>query len=140
MKTDRVICFEVETIPAPKPVGPWNRQAIGVKRYKTYKEIIQFRANAVFPRPLEGPVQLSCHFFLPIPVSWSAAAIRRASIGQTPHITKPDLKNLIAGVEDALTGIAWGDDSQVIAYVLPSSKCYGMVPHTKIMCWGGALE
>lgn len=125
--------FEVETIPAPKPVGPWKSTAPGVVKYKAYKEIIQFRANAVFPRPLSGPVGLCCLFTLPIPVSWSAATIRAAMRGEVPHTSKPDLKNLVAGVEDALNRIAWHDDAAVVCYGAPMGKIYGKEPGTSIV-------
>jgi Holliday junction resolvase RusA-like endonuclease len=33
-----------------------------------------------------------------------------------PHTTKPDLDNLVKGLKDAMTGIAWHDDTQVYLY------------------------
>ncbi len=42
-----------------------------------------------------------------------------------PHCSKPDVDKLARGVLDALTGIAWADDSQVT--ILHASKRYALV-------------
>jgi len=40
--------------------------------------------------------------------------------------TKPDVTNLVKGVEDALTGIIWHDDAQVA--MLKAMSAYGVHP------------
>lgn len=124
--------FWVETVPAPKPVGPWKPRSTGVLKYRAYKQIIQLRANSLFPSPMEDPVALSILFRLPVPKSWPAREKGLALERQIQHTSKPDLKNLIAGVEDALTGIAWTDDSAVVNYVAPMGKMYAAEPGTLI--------
>lgn len=57
----------------------------------------------------EGPVKLTCQFVMPRPKSHPKTFER-------PHIKKPDLKNLVWGVEDSLTGIVYADDKQVNSY------------------------
>lgn len=42
--------------------------------------------------------------------------------------TKPDLSKLIRGLEDALTGVLWKDDSQVVS--ITSSKAYASAGQT----------
>ena len=42
------------------------------------------------------------------------------------HTGKPDLDKLVRCVKDALTGVAWSDDSQVA--VVKASKAYGPSP------------
>lgn len=48
----------------------------------------------------------------------------------TFHTTKPDTTKLVRSTEDALTGIAWGDDAQIA--VQTASKTYGDKPGCKI--------
>jgi len=60
--------------------------------------------------PLTGPVMISFSFFMPRPKSLPKK-IR-------DHIKRPDWKNLVAGTEDALKGIVWLDDSQVVFAVV----------------------
>lgn len=89
-------------------------------------------AQDVAEKPLIGPVALwiTCWFTMPkdkmrkrihTPGSWKA--------------TKPDLKNLMAGIEDALKGVAWLDDSQVAMAVLRKRICPqdDQVPQTEVV-------
>jgi len=57
-----------------------------------------------------GPVGLYLTFVLPRPKSltWKKRAMPRLW-----HTSKPDTDNLAKAVKDALTGLAWKDDSQV---------------------------
>lgn len=66
-----------------------------------------------------GPVLLVCRFMLPMPISWPKYR-QRASQGQ-PHLSKPDLDNLLKTVKDGLNGVIWRDDSQV-AQVIASKR------------------
>lgn len=61
---------------------------------------------------LEGGVRLTVAFYLPRPKRYQ----KRGAI-QPPHVTKPDLDKLLRSVKDALKGIAWHDDSQVVDVV-----------------------
>ncbi len=109
--------FVVQGDPAPKPVGPRTHKAMGAwARYAAYKKHIGLSANGQFPLPAEGPVELSVRFYLRLPRNRSKLERRRASTGLDLPTGKPDLKNLIAAVEDSLTGIAWPDDSSVVSY------------------------
>lgn len=62
-------------------------------------------------------------FFMPIPVSWSKAKKEAATKGDVLPTTKPDIDNLAKCVLDALNGIAYRDDNQVVR--LEVSKFYG---------------
>ena len=75
---------------------------------------IEWRNTTQQP-PMEGPVRLSVEFVLPrtqsrpgkVPVAfWSKTQ-------RVVHPSKPDLDNLLKAVKDALTKLAWKDDSQV---------------------------
>jgi crossover junction endodeoxyribonuclease RusA len=74
---------------------------------------------------LEGPVRVCADFSLPRP----------KSIGGKPkaHVTRPDVDKLARAVGDALTGVVWRDDSQVVQ--LKVTKAYARVgesPHAVI--------
>lgn len=53
-----------------------------------------------------GPVRMIAVFYLPRPKSLPKR--------QQAHLKKPDLDKLIRSVCDALTGVVWKDDSQVV--------------------------
>lgn len=61
---------------------------------------------------LTGPVSVKMRFYFGAP--------KRPK--HREHIVKPDLSNLVKGVEDALNGVMWKDDSQITELTL--SKLY----------------
>lgn len=54
----------------------------------------------------QGPVAMDVTFELPRPVSLPKKV--------TAHTKKPDLSKLLRSTEDALTGVVWRDDSQLV--------------------------
>jgi Holliday junction resolvase RusA-like endonuclease len=64
--------------------------------------------------PLGGPVAMRLDIFMPIPASWSKAKREAALLGGVMPISVPDSSNVLKAVEDALNGIAYIDDSQII--------------------------
>lgn len=65
--------------------------------------------------PWTGPVAVEIAFRLPRPASVSAK--KRPS-----HTVKPDLDKLVRAVSDALTGVLWVDDSQIVSVI--ATKLY----------------
>lgn len=62
---------------------------------------------------LEGPLSLVMHVRLPVPKSWSKAKRQSALTGNTRPTSKPDCDNFLK-IVDALNGIVWIDDSQIV--------------------------
>lgn len=83
-------------IESSKFVGPW-------------RDRVAYLAMQQHPVPIERtvPVELRLDFVMPRPSS----APKRST---PPAIRMPDLDKLIRAVGDALTGIAWADDAQVV--------------------------
>lgn len=103
---------------------------IGMKndnaRTKPWQELIALCAKSYFKcknSPQENAVSLVLEFFMPRPKS-----VKKTT--NSIHLTKPDLDKLARTVLDALTGIAYKDDSQVICCTL--IKKYGNKPGVKI--------
>jgi Holliday junction resolvase RusA-like endonuclease len=88
-----------------------------------WKRTVQAQVLPVKPDvPLEGPLCLRLRFWLPRPASLPKRV-------QFP-VKKPDAKNLLWGVEDALRGILYRDDSAIVD--LDVSKRYGPSPGVEI--------
>ena len=109
--------LRLEGMPRPKP-RMTNRDrwfpSEAVQRYWAWADLLKIAGRQVFRAPLMGAVVIEAQFFLPVPPSvGKAERLRRLG---TPHVQKPDLKNLIAGLEDGLNKIAWTDDSQIAGY------------------------
>lgn len=71
---------------------------------------------------LQGPLLLRLRFFLVRPKGHSGKKGLRQSAPQYPDV-KPDALKLTRAVEDALTGVVWRDDSQIVREAI--SKDYG---------------
>lgn len=63
---------------------------------------------------LQGPLELVLVFLLPIPAGWAAWKRAAALAGELVPTSTPDYDNLAKGVGDALNGVAWHDDAQVV--------------------------
>lgn len=91
---------------------------------KSWAQLVaQGASNALAAIPgaaiLDGPVRLSVLFYLPRPKKYQI----RKWTAQTPaHLTAPDLDKLIRSIGDALTGVVYRDDAQVVD--LLTSKRY----------------
>ena len=64
-----------------------------------------------------GGVVVALDFRRAIPASWTKAKQQLAMDGELECITKPDLDNLIKACMDALNGVAWADDKQVVGLI-----------------------
>jgi Holliday junction resolvase RusA-like endonuclease len=61
------------------------------------------------PKLLAGPLSVRMIFYLPRPKSAPKRVVH--------HLTKPDVSNLVKIVEDALNGVVWYDDKQIVRLV-----------------------
>lgn len=67
-----------------------------------------------------GPVVMAVVFFLPRPKS---LLTKRKAALPIPHVKKPDLDKTLRAAFDALSGIAWTDDSQVTDVIARKRYC-----------------
>ena len=74
------------------------------------------------PAPVEGPLTMTLVFELPRPKSTAKRV-------QYP-IKRPDLSNLLKAIEDALTGVVYRDDSQIVS--LTVTKRFGLAPGVEV--------
>ena len=63
---------------------------------------------------MEGPVAVKLVVGRKIPSSWSKRKQDAAQKGEILPTTKPDVDNMAKGVKDALSGVIWRDDAQVV--------------------------
>ena len=100
---------------------PWA-SAIGYAAQREVQEVIQ-----------DGPISIRVGFYMPRPKGHYGTGKNVGVLkGNAPyyHTSKPDLDKLIRCVKDALTGIVWKDDSQVV--MVEASKMYGEVAGARI--------
>jgi crossover junction endodeoxyribonuclease RusA len=64
---------------------------------------------------LTGPVRLTLAFYLPRPKKYQGTRFRTRPVA---HLTAPDWDKLSRAVSDALSGVAYADDRQVVLAVV----------------------
>lgn len=80
------------------------------KKLKPWRDAVAKQASTHYPEPLGGALSLTAVFIMP----------RTKAMGtkQAPPMTqKPDLDKLLRALNDGLTGVAFHDDSQIVATV-----------------------
>lgn len=66
-------------------------------------------------RPFDGPISIAVDALFPIPQSWSQRQWHRAVAGAILPTGRPDLDNIQKCVGDALNGVVWHDDKQIVS-------------------------
>ena len=103
---------------------PWQRSGQSGKRHfpnqktASYKGVVilfarQAMARASIHAPLSGPLSLSVVVYRKM-VKASALKTHSMQAGNIRPATKPDLDNCVKAILDALNGVAFVDDGQVV--------------------------
>lgn len=88
------------------------------KHNAPWRAVVALAATEHFDAPLTGPLTVSFSFAMPRPghhfgTGRNAGKVKpNAPLG---HTSKPDVTKLIRSTEDALKGIAWVDDCQIVS-------------------------
>ncbi|AMM26528.1 endodeoxyribonuclease RusA [Variovorax sp. PAMC 28711] len=93
-----------------------------------YESLVALAAQqAMAGRALfDGPVELKMRIDCQIAASWSGKKQRDAAAGAIAPTTKPDIDNIVKAICDALNGVAWKDDVQVVDLIV--RKRYAVIP------------
>jgi len=106
--------------------------------YESLVALAAHRAMAGHPMLL-GPCDVTLRIIVPVPASWSQKKQRAALAGTVKPTTKPDIDNVEKVIFDALNGVLWKDDVQVVDVL--KSKRYGLQPGVtvKVQAEQGAI-
>lgn len=81
--------------------------------------------------PLDGPLKLSVLAVFPVPSSWPKWKRALVESAETVHFDiRPDIDNVCKSASDALDGIVWLDDKQIVEII--GRKVYGIRPRVEI--------
>lgn len=134
MSEPRKIQFIVPGIPAPGgSKRPFINKYTGrvsitedCKRSKPWRAVVALCAQEYCRDPFTGPVAVEVTFIMPRPKghfrTGKNAGLVKFGAPFYP-VTKPDCTKLWRSTEDALKGICWADDSQVVEQTV--RKVYG---------------
>lgn len=125
---------------APVPKGRPRAATIGgharmftPTKTRRYEDLIRLEAGRVMEGrdQLEGPTRVAIRAFMPTPQTIAKHKTKGplAESGELRPLTKPDVDNF-AKVIDALNGIVWHDDNQVVS--LTVEKFYSSRPRLEL--------
>lgn len=101
------------------------------KKSKDYKDYVRLAAAEHAPAALlEGPLGMVLTVYRSIPKSFSKKKAALAEDGELRPVSKPDVDNYLKGVKDALKGVIWKDDSQVVEVF--AQKRYSSRPRIEV--------
>lgn len=99
--------------------------------YKAYvKYVATHEAKKQRWEYTERPLWLSVIAYMGIPKSKSKKFKQAAKDGWERPTKKPDLSNIVKGIEDALNGLLYKDDSQIVK--LDVTKYYSEEPRVEV--------
>ena len=82
--------------------------------------------------PVEGAIEFALRIYRAIPKGMPKYKREAAKAGTLRPVTKPDVSNVLKGVEDALKGVWYKDDSQIVGFGV-LGKWYDERPRIEIM-------
>lgn len=86
------------------------------ERTSRYENLVRLSAHKEMKgRPLfSGACQIEIGLYMPVPSSWSNKKRTAALSGEIRPTAKPDCDNVLKCINDALNGVVWVDDKQVV--------------------------
>lgn len=85
---------------------------------RNYKEYVQQEARPFMPiEPITGPIEMRVTIYRKLLKSFSKVKRQQAIDGILFPVSKPDADNLAKTFMDALNGIAYKDDSQIVTLI-----------------------
>lgn len=123
--------MEVRTFTIPgKPVGKGRPRfscngTYTPEKTANYETLVKWAYAEAYPvqRPFEDPVELVITAYYAIPKSWPKKKQQLAQAGELRPMVKPDADNIVKIISDALNGLAYKDDAQVVT--VSFEKWYG---------------
>lgn len=124
----RSVFFFVPGVPQPggsKKGFPVKRRGGGVrvvivedaKHNPQWRAVVSLAAAQEIAEPFKGPIAFVLNFLMPRPKNHYRTGRHAGQLkpnAPAAHTIYPDTTKLIRSTEDALTGIAWADDAQVV--------------------------
>jgi len=124
-----ILNFTVDGTPHGKGRPRFRRFGNFVQTYtdtktKSYETLVKEAAKQAMgsSEPLEGPVRLDLIIRLPVPKSYSKKRSMDCLSGSEWPTKKVDIDNICKSVMDAMNGITYVDDSQIV--ILRAVKTY----------------
>ena len=98
---------------------------------KVKEAYLKYCGDSMFPE--STPLAICIEFQFAPPKSWSQVKRKKAKEREIFPTCRPDVDNLCKSIGDALNGVAYHDDSQIVA--MTARKIYAREDKTKVVIW-----
>ena len=116
-----MVTIKLDADPVGKQRARYARRGNFVQTYtpdktRNYEALLKEAAIEAMgsSEPLETPVSLYLYIRVPIPKSFSKKKVQDCLNGSEQPMKKPDSSNVLKSVEDAMNGVVYKDDCQII--------------------------
>jgi len=116
-----MVTFKLDADPVGKQRARYARRGNFVQTYtpdktRNYEALLKEAAIEAMgsSEPLETPVSLYLYIRVQIPKSFSKKKVQECLNGLEQPMKKPDSSNVLKSVEDAMNGVVYKDDCQII--------------------------
>lgn len=110
--------FDIEPTPQLRPRVSSRGGYVRVydpPKVKQFKRVLRSLAVNQYTRPpLIGPLSVSLTFYRPVQKSISQSEREQRLTNRSKPVVKPDTDNYIKSTLDALNGVLWHDDAQIV--------------------------
>lgn len=101
--------------PKSKLIGNKQIMVYDPKKSRDFKEIVRMYCRMAYQmEPLQGALRMRIDVYKEIPKSFSKAKRNEALSGKLRPAVRPDWDNYGKGISDALNGILFVDDGQIV--------------------------
>jgi Holliday junction resolvase RusA-like endonuclease len=132
------VMFTVEGTPVGKGRPKFARRGNFVSTYtptktRDYETLIAEAASQAMgsSEPLKTPIAAYIYITVPIPASYSKKRSAACLDGLERPCKKPDADNILKAYFDAMNGIVYEDDSQIVS--IHATKRYGAVGMVEVL-------
>ena len=116
-----MVTFKVDANPVGKQRARYAKRGNFVQTYtpdktRNYESLIKEAAIQAMgsSEPLNTPVSLYLYIRVPIPASATKKRLESIERGHEKPTKKPDASNILKSIEDAMNGVVYKDDSQIV--------------------------
>lgn len=129
----RAFVIEGDAVAKARPRIRRDGRTYTPKRTVEYEQKVRGAYKEAYPdaEVIDEALELTVTFFVKIPQSWSKTKQEQARAGVIMPTSRPDVDNLIKPITDALNGICYVDDSQIIG--IDAMKRYSDFPRTEVL-------
>lgn len=128
------LTIPIEPVEQERPKASRTRNGVHLydpPKVRSFKSVLALYTRMHYSgKPLEGPLSVKVRFYRRNQKRVSKRRLKLREEGKIRPTKKPDLSNYLKSFEDALNGVLWADDAQIVNEEI--SKYYSQKPRIEV--------